>query len=175
MASLAANFNFFQDLDLEAHADGHEWYKGGTSVHVPWGGLFGTHNMDDAGIDEPILYIVRNPLDVLRSCYEFDGCHGTVNEYATEKRIQFWRDHVEYFTPRHPHIKYESLVMRPIKTLVEIKNVFDLNMQGTTITPIKEHVGWKPLRKMGPRDGWRLSSIERIRDITGTPFRGYEI
>ena len=183
MASLAANFNFAEDLSRELHSHGRKWITEGSSITVPlgtkvivpWGKLFGTRKMDTTDINDPILYIIRNPLDVMRSCYEFDGCRGTINEYATDERIQYWLDHVNYFTANHASVQYESLVTLPIKTIQDIQKVFQLHQKQPHIEVIDRNVGWKAKKQMGERAGWRLSTIDRFRGIIGAKFKGYEI
>ena len=175
MAYLWANFDFGQDLTVESHADGNKWYTGGTNVPVPWGKLFGTHNPNADSVEGTILYIHRNPLECMRSCYEFDGCKGSLNEYATDKRIKYWKDHVEHYCRHYGFVNYESLVTNPISIMHGLKELFNLKKQDIRYKTINNRVGWRAKRKMADREGYSPETIDRFRNIIGEEYRGYRI
>lgn len=178
MANIAHNFRFDIDLSMEAHAGGRRWAENGRTVAiVPWGKLFGTH-LPKKEFRHPmaeILYIMRHPLEVMRAVWEFDGKPGTINEYATDGRIQYWRDHVEGYCIECGFVRYEDLLTMPIATIHSIGEMFDLRRKRPEYEIINRRVGWLPLSRMGPREGYRLSTIERFKAILGERYRGYQL
>jgi len=175
MALIHKNFYFPDDLTLLARADnGQKWHEGGKKAFVPWGKLFGTDTINHDK-DWNILYLIRHPLDVMRSCWEFDGCRGTINEYSTEARISYWYNTTLYYTTNFPFVKYEELMVKPTAMLELIKNTYKLQKKNRTYENIKEKVGWLPLKKMSIRDGYRTQTIDKFRDIIGASYRGYKI
>lgn len=175
MALLAGNFDFKENLEEEFHAEGRNWYSGGKKVVVPWGGLFGTHEPCGDSVDGTILYLIRNPLECLRSCWEFDGCKGSLTEFCTDERIKYWHDHTKHYCRNNAFVRYEDLVASPIQTLEKIRLTFNLKRKHLRYKTISTRVGWNPLQRMGARDGYRLSTVDRIRGIIGEEYRGYRI
>lgn len=178
MAMLWANFDFGEDLELEAHADGRLWCDGKrTKLKVPWGKLFGTHNQHSEHDipDDDILYIVRNPLEVVRSNWEFHGTPGTINEYATNERIKYWHDHVCRYSGPIMCVSYERLMAMPVAVLEDIRACFSLQRKTRKYHLITEVVGWLPKARMDIREGYNTATLDRFRNIIGAEFMGYRI
>ncbi len=175
MACLWRNFEF-PDLALEAHADGRLWQDGRrTTAVVPWGRLFLTHELCTPDVDKSeLIYILRNPLEVLRSCWEFDGMPGTLNEYATAERIQYWKDHVKSYSGAFI-VRYEDLLAFPKRTLRDIQCCFGLRNQSARYEVPDYTVGWLPPKRKAPRDGYNGETYQRFRDILGDCYGGYRL
>ena len=178
MATLLFNFDFGRNLALDASSDGHKWCDGKRErLDVPWGKLFGSHNTIDSQSESPenILYIMRNPLETIRSNWEFHGMPGTLNEYATVGRMVYWKNHVENYASRCAFVTYEDLCSLPIAAMDKIRTTFGLTMIGREYVTVKQKVGWLPPGKMSPRDGYNASTILRFKDILGNSFMGYRL
>lgn len=160
MASLYANFNF-PDLttDLPDYGDEILFVNEGEYVkRCPWHLMFGSHdpwpNRDRVPLNK-VLYIYRNPMDVMRSCCTLAG-KKMEDESAEEVQawMRRWYSHVEsYFKAGAFAVSYEELLADFEAVMDRIGKAFKLERK--TVQFVRPPlVGWVNRSKV-PLD-WQI-------------------
>lgn len=156
-----------------------EWMPG-SRARVPWGNLWATHNFySPNNVKDPntILYIVRNPINTLKSYRRFLDplCKEPDEKYFGRERIAYWYRHAKGYTNNCRWIRYEDLAgSLHDRILDQIAEWYDLDFKYNQYMRVEDKVGYypsiNPVYKDLP-DG----AIELFREIIPPDFLGYKI
>lgn len=177
---MAALWKNFELGDEGRPARGRQWAENGKNfANVPWGHLWGTHSPIQAcNIPiENVVYIFRNPYDTLISLWHYKEARCTFDQWAHEKTIQRWYEHVKGYADAGAYlVKYEVLREKYGMQLGHIEGRFHLARKDAEWQPVDELVGWKPhAAKMNQGRRLRKELRERFASIIPEGFCGYKI
>lgn len=89
------------------------------------------------------IYIMRDPIDVLKSEYRIWNYKISFSAFANRNKINYWLKHVNSFLKNGVYcITYNQLVKDSENTLTKIEQKFNLKRKNEKFTIEKKKVGW---------------------------------
>lgn len=182
MASIAANFEL-GNLDLDVELPGQRWHGDGRpQAIVPWGRLFGDHNLFPHARTPPdkIVYIVRDPRDTMYSLWRFVGEDVPFEDFACVHRVRYWLQHASGYCAHVHWVRYEDLTGTGFEdVLASIGRRFGLQRKhgrSGSLQAVRTPVGWSA----GPgRSGywreWSATLRNRFASVVPDGFLGYSM
>jgi len=129
------------------------------------------------------IYIVRNPVDCLHSCWRCWYQNETLDAYAV-RAVRRWKQHVEPWCDAVYWVRYEDLLADLPGTLAPLADRFGLQAVAEW-QDFEDPIGFRPgeaaQRTPAPRDGGRYlrhfaaETLEAFRDTLGDRFVGYDL
>jgi len=131
------------------------------------------------------VYIVRNPVDCLYSCWRcwYQPKGASLDKYAA-RAVRRWKEHVEPWTAAAYWVRYEDVLADIPGTLAPLAERFGLPMPGAW-QDYDQPIGFQPgdaaRRSPAPPSGGRYlrhfapETLDAFRATLGDRFAGYDI
>lgn len=149
LATLYRAFEWPDDVAGRCRVTGRRWYANGSEVaRVPWHDIFGSHEvaahvLPQCGVGH-VLYVWRDPADVLVSLYRFLGRPGEFSGWA-RRWYPDWREHVTgYLDAGCAAVTYAELVADPHAVVARVAARWRMLVpRPEPDLPVRERVGWQ--------------------------------